>query len=182
MEVVLGGQERVAGNVAVGSHLWTLSLLLLASGVLFAVPFGAVPPVAGFWKIAALYTGSVVLCFPSLHVFASFLGLSLSLAQNLVLALLVSAVAAAFAFGFFPIVWFIDYTTESASSVIEPMGIARFVLMFSQLMGIVQLGRCLLRSRKDSASGTPLQLGLFGCWILLLVFITNRMAALVGLD
>ncbi|MHC4470207.1 MAG: hypothetical protein ACYTDY_06820 [Planctomycetota bacterium] len=174
-EYVLGRPDRLAGNLARVDGLPLLSLLLFLAGILFAVPFGAVPPVASFWKVSLLFTGSVVICFPSLHVFSLYLGLRLDLAQNLVLGLVISAVAGIFTFGFFPIMWFIDYTTEGASAGFGPKQLASFFLTISLLMGVVHLVRC-QRLTRGSLGRSPLFCWLLGLWTLLLLFITYRMA------
>lgn len=179
VEFVLGRPDRIASTVGGGKHLWPLSLLLLLSGLAFAVPFGAVPPVSAFWKISILYTGSVALCYPCLHVFSCYLGFRLASAQNLALGLLVSAVAAIFTFGFFPILWFIHLTLTPTAAV-RPEHLHRGFLGFSLLLAIAHLGRC-LRHLRGAARMSGLYLGLLIPWVLLLVFMTYRMGILLGL-
>ena len=189
MEMALGGRDRMARNLSEGSGLGLLAVMLLAASLLAALPYGAVAPLNGddamrlraFWRVAALYTGSLFICFPCLHVFAQFLGCRLTLIQNLVVALLIPAVAGFFSFGFFPIIWFIELTTEATPGrTVSPAHLSTFLLGVGMVMGMAQMARCLLA--RDGiwrvAVGFPF---LIGFWLLLLVFITQRMARLLGL-
>lgn len=179
MEYVLGRPRRLATSLARRDGLWLLSLLLFLTGLVFALPFGAAPPVSGFWKVSILFTGSVLICMPSLHVFATYLGLALAPAQNVALALLISSVAAIFTFGFFPIVWFITATTDGAASDLPPGLVATALLAVALLMGLLQLLRCLLHDRGAAVGG--MHRALLAVWIVLLLFITFRMARLLEL-
>ena len=188
-EVVLGGRDRLTQNLAEGRGLWWLAALLLATSLLAAVPYGAVAPTAeagvsaatNFWKIVALYTGSLLICFPCLHVFAQFLGFRFRLAQNFALALVITSVAGLFTFGFFPIIWFIDATTEvGPQTFILPWQLSVVLLSVSLAMGVVQMARCLM-SRNGLARGSrPFPL-LMAFWLALLAFITYRMATVLVL-
>ena len=115
IECVLGGKERLAANLTSGQALGWLVLLLLATSLLSTIPYGAFSPTRTFWKIAVLYTGSLLLCFPCLHTFAEFLGFRLGLGRTFALALVITSVAGLFTFGFFPIIWFIDFTTQAGA-------------------------------------------------------------------
>ena len=175
VELVLGNSDRLMSNVTEERHLALLAALLFGASLLFAIPFGAAPPVAAFWKVAALYAGSLTICFPSFYVFGRYLGLGLSLAQSLVVALLVSTVSAIVSFGFFPIVWFIAATTRAGASL-DASQLAAFLLGTGLLLGVVHLGRCL----RGSAALRRHPVMLAG-WVCLLAFITWRMAGVLGL-
>jgi hypothetical protein len=149
---------------------------LLLSSVLFALPFGAVLDLGRFWKVAWLLIGSLLICFPSLHIFSVYFGSRLSVAQNLCLSLSITSVAALFTFGFFPILWFFDATMPSTAATVTSDGIAVFLLTLSLLAGLGQLTG-LLR-----AGGARIALSLFLlAWQVLFVFITFRMACFLDL-
>ena len=181
IEYVLGAKERLARSLSQGRSLWLLAFMLLVTSLLSTVPYGVLSPVKSFWKVAVLYTGSLFICFPCLHMFAQFLGFRFDLAQNSALALVITAVAGLFTFGFFPIIWFIDYTTRpGAGTLILPEQLSVFLLALSLLMGIVQMGRCL--ALEGMPAGEAGQFGLLvALWLPLLVFITYRMADLLAL-
>jgi hypothetical protein len=176
VDFVLGRPDRLARNLVEDAGIPLLALVLLVAGIVFAVPFGAVPPLGEFWKIAVLFTGSVLICYPCLHVFGSYLGFGLSAGQNLVVALLITGTAGIFSFGLAPIIWFIDLTTEAdPGAAVTPAHIATIFLCVCLLMGIIQVGRCLFAIR-EAARLAPAFRQLLGLWLVLLVFITYRMA------
>ncbi|MDP6503019.1 MAG: hypothetical protein QF886_05355, partial [Planctomycetota bacterium] len=128
IEYILGGRDRLAANLLRGHKLGMVAALLLLTSLFSPIPFGAVPPTNSCLKISILFTGSLFICLPCLHVFSQFLGISLSMTQNLSLALIVSSVAGLFSFGFFPIIWFIDYSTQAVSEAIfSTAGISVFL-------------------------------------------------------
>jgi len=180
-EVALGGAERLCRNLAEARGLWWLAGLLLATSLVAAVPYGAVPPTASFWRIAALFTGSLAICFPCLHVFSQFLGFRLRLSQNLALSLVLTSVAGLFTLGFFPIVWFIAATVDAApGSLVQPKGLSVMLLTLSLVMGMVQMGRCLVSRHGLSRQARPFP-ALMSVWLVLLAFITYRMALVLAL-
>jgi hypothetical protein len=111
-ELVLGGRERLARNLSNGIGIALLALLLLLASVIAPIPYGLFTPSGSFWKIAALYTGSMAICFPCLHIFTQFMGFRIDLARILGLALVITCVAGLFAFGFAPIIGFIYFSTD----------------------------------------------------------------------
>lgn len=177
-DVVLADRDRLVANVAAARELGALVALLLVCSVAFALPFGAVDGGRRAGHVALLFLGSVLLCFPSLHVFGSYLGVRLSLAQRLAIALMIPAAAALFAFGFFPIYWFLD-ATMPADSVFSGDGIRVVLLVCCLLLGLAHCNRCLFLHPALQAlrASWPLWLG----WQALLVFITWRMADTLGL-
>lgn len=181
IDYVLGAKERLARNLSEGQGLWQLALLLLLTSVLSTIPYGALSPARSFWRIAMLYTGSLAICFPSLHIFAQFLGFPFALAHNLALSLVITSVAGLFTFGFFPIIWFIDFTTRPGSgAVVLPGELSVVLLSVSLLLGIVQMARCVALRTGPRREGGAFGL-LIACWLPLFAFITRRMAALLGL-
>jgi len=178
-EYVLGSSERIAQNVAQKKNLWMLCSLFLFTAFLFAVPYGYVLGQEHFWKIATLYLGSLGICFPSLHVFTEYLEFKLRLEQKLVFTLLITSVAGLFSFGFFPILWFIDFTTSTASDDLVE-NLSRAFLYVSLFLGIAQMVRCyrwIHRSVLFAAHHSAVAL----VWVALLMFITNRMAGVLKL-
>jgi hypothetical protein len=179
VEVVLARWRRLAANIAEGRRLRHLLGLLVLASVIAAIPYGAVVGPDRFWRVAALFLGSVMICFPSLHVFGAFLGIRSDLGQNLTLALVISAVASIFTLGFAPVLWFLQATTPKGGSDAVVHGISVALLATGLLAGLVHLGRMIffdrgLRSSRAGASMIVL-------WQILPVFITCRMGIFLGL-
>lgn len=175
-DLILAEYARVRAALSHERCVHLLVALLVLSSVLFAVPYAVVLDPTRAHRIAALYLGAVALCFPSLHVFTSYLGCRMSVMQNLVMALLISAVAALFSLGFAPIVWFVAVTTQSDDVV----PITSFVLLAASLLaGLGQLGRVLwldgARAQNDRYRATVL------AWQGLLVFVAYRLATVLDL-
>jgi hypothetical protein len=142
------------------------------------VPFAVVDGTSRAGHVAVLFLGSVLLCFPSLQVFGAYLGVKLSLAQHLSIALLIPAAAALFTFGFFPIHWFLG-ATMPPDSAWNGTRVRVVLLVCSLLLALSHCNRCLFvdPALKALRSNWPLWLG----WQVLLVFITWRMAETLGL-
>jgi hypothetical protein len=181
IEYALSGQERLTRNLSLGRGMLGLATMLIGISLLAAVPYGAVAPGGRFWSITALYTGSLFICFPSLYVFSQFLGMPFRLAQIFVLSLLISSVAGLFTFGFFPIIWFIDATMERAgASLVTPAALSVVLLTLSLAMGVVQMARCLV-ARNGMGREVKEFPALMAVWLVLLLFITHRMASVLAL-
>jgi hypothetical protein len=181
IECVLGGKERLAQNLVAARGLARLALLLLLTSLLATVPYGLLSPARSLWKIAVFYAGSLLLCFPSLHVFAQFLGFKFALAQNFALSLVITSVAGLFTFAFAPIIWFIEFTAASDRAfTISPSDLSVLLLGVSLAMGVWQMERC-LRLRSGAARERKGLDGLVTAWLVLFVFIAYRMALLLGI-
>jgi hypothetical protein len=179
LELVLGERERLAATVAERRTIGKLVAALVFTSLVFAIPYGLVLDWRAFWRVEALFLGSLAICFPSLHVVSAYLGCRIGLAQNLALALVISCVAAVFSFGFFPIQWFLQQTMLDDASTIGPRHLSLLFLGISLVAGIGHLGRCLYRERLlKPLRSAPLVLFL---WNALLVFITYRMAVTLDL-
>jgi len=74
-EYVLASRHRLRANLITGHGIWWLAAMLLSVSLVSTVPYGAISPIRSFWKVAVLFVGSVLICFPSLHVFSQFLGM-----------------------------------------------------------------------------------------------------------
>lgn len=177
LDVVLAGRGRLIANVNGQAHLVILLAVLGFCSVLFTLPFAAVDGAANSARLALLFAGSALICFPSLHVFASYLGLRLSLEQNLALTLVIPAATALFTVGFAPIYWFLTATMPADSNV---SGTATRVVLLvaAMLLGLSHLNRCLFgdATLKQLRASWPLWIG----WQVLLLWITWRMAQTLG--
>ncbi|HIE69466.1 MAG TPA: hypothetical protein EYP98_04500 [Planctomycetes bacterium] len=127
--------------------------------------------------ITLLFLGSVLLCYPSLQVFGSYLGVRMHPAQTLAIALVIPSAAALFTFGFAPIYWFLNFTMpgDGPDGMPSSSAITRVVLLvFSLLLALSHLNRCLFgdSNLKVLRDNWALWVG----WQVLLVFLTYRMA------
>jgi len=181
LEIVLGGPERLALHAREGIGLAPLLRLLLVAATLFAIPYGCVFGVAAWWKVALLYLGSTLLCVPSLHVFATYLGLGVPLAPLLLLALALPAVAALFTAGFAPILGFLKWTMGAASSAeaISWRDLSDWLLAAALIAGVGQLWRCLAAAPFARRSGGFAWL--LAPWLLVFLYVLARMATVLGL-
>jgi hypothetical protein len=177
IELVLVERARLSKTVADRTHLATLSALMVSATVLMALPLGVLLGGVQMWKVAALLLGSLFICFPSLHVFSSYLGCRMSVLQNLVLALVLTAVAAMFALGFAPIVWFVGVSTATGSST--PGTVAAVLLCVSVALGMIHLSRCVMGDAALRPSGPYRALMLV--WQSMFAFVAYHMADFLGL-
>ena len=191
LDIVLGERLRLAANLRTGQDVRALVAILLLCSVAFAVPFALIDGPERIGHVTVLFLGSVLLCFPSLQVFGSYLGVRMHPAQNLAIALVIPSAAALFTFGFAPIYWFLNATmptsdfNSSGSAIAGDAGLTgsattRIVLLvFSLLLALSHLNRCLFADRNLKAlrENWPLWIG----WQVLLVFLTYRMAETLGL-
>lgn len=180
LEIVLGAPERLAANARAGSSLAPFLALLLLASTLFALPYGCVIGWAAWWKIAVLYLGSTLLCVPSLHVFATYLGLRVPLAPLLLLALAMPAVAALFTVGFAPILGFLKWTMGSGAGAIAWESLSAVLLGAALFAGIGQLWRCLAAAPFAQQRQQPRSFGgvLIG-WLCVFLYVLVRMASVL---
>ncbi|MFT5357955.1 MAG: hypothetical protein ACI9KE_005192 [Polyangiales bacterium] len=175
VDLLLTDRERWTRTVTMDRHAGLLVAIMLATSLLYALPFGLVLGFDRFWHIAALYLGSVAICLPSLHIFAGYLGLGLRAGQTLSLGVLVCSVASIFSVGFAPIVLFLGATMSGSAMT----GVACMLLAVSLFAGMGQLMRSLrIRAAQEHASSLLL---LMMVWQCLLLFITFRMGVFLGL-
>jgi hypothetical protein len=177
--LVLTERARLAASVAEQEHLGLLVAVLLMASLVLALPFGAVLGLDGFWRVSWLLLGSLLVCFPSLHVFGAYLGSRASVAQSLCLALALTCVAGLFCFAFFPIVWFLDATMTDAGQV-TAAGVAVVLLGVALLFGIMHLTRILFAEPSLRSLGVLPKL-IFLFWQLLFLLIAYRMAGFLEL-
>ena len=175
LEVALGDGPRLRASIDDGAVPWRLVQLLAACATLAALPYGFVLGASAWWKIATLYAGSMLLCWPSLQVFGTYLGSRRQPMQTLALALTVASTAALFTFGFAPILWFLDVTMASGDRInARDAGTVLLALAFAG--GLRHGSRCF--SARDE--GVPRALS-FAIWLLLVTFVTCRMARTLDL-
>ena len=178
LDVVLGERFRLSANVRTASNLRALVVALLVCSTLFSLPFALVDGPGRVLHVAVLFLGSVLLCFPSFLVFASYLGVRLHAAQSLTIALIIPAAAAVFTLGFAPIYWFLDVTMPPEGGIGGP-AVRISLLVLSLALGLSHVNRCLFADAKMRAlrDSWPLWLG----WQVLLVLLSIRMARTLGL-
>lgn len=178
VDVVIGERFRLSANVRTGQNLRGLIVALLVCSTLFSLPFALVDGPSRVLHVALLFLGSVLLCFPSFLVFASYLGVRLHAAQSLTIALIIPASAAVFTLGFAPIYWFLDITMPEEGGIGGPM-VRIVLLVLSLALGLSHVNRCLFADVRMKAlrDNWPLWLG----WQLLLVLLSIRMARTLGL-
>lgn len=176
LDVVLGERRRLVANLLGGHEMRSVLASLLLCSLVAAIPYGMVDGPRRVLHIAMLFLGSVLLCVPSLLVFASYLGVRMHWAQHLSIALIIPAAAALFTLGFAPIYWFLEWSMPDGNG-----GTAtRIVLLvFSLLLALSHLNRCLfvdagLKALRDNWA-------LWAGWQLLLVFLCYRMARVLGM-
>ncbi len=181
LAIALGESERVSRSLIENRHLGLLTALLLLCGLAGTVAYGGLSPARNWWSTSVLFLGSLSLCFPSLHVFALFCGVRLGLGQMLALALTLTCAAGLFALGFAPIIWFLDWSIGvDGRLAVTPRGLSLTLLGVSLLMGAVQMARCLSACQRGRQDGGVLGV-IVALWLPLFLFITCRMARLLGL-
>ncbi|MDH5492205.1 MAG: hypothetical protein OEY14_09640 [Myxococcales bacterium] len=175
IDLILAERARWMRTVSQGQNAALLAALMGLAGLLFALPYGLVLGLDRAWHIAALFLGSVAICWPSLHIFGSYLGLRVETGQSLALGLLVGAVASIFSLGFAPILWFLGATMDPRISAMTLGTISALLLGVALLVGLAQLRRCLKLRRADPSLGW-----LMVIWQGLVLFITYRMGCYLG--
>ena len=179
VDLVLAAPRRLASDIASRANTGPVATLLAVASVAFAVPYGCVHGFGSWWRMVPLFLGTVAICFPSLHVFCSYLGLRVTLAQNLVLALTISAVAAIFSLGFAPILAFLRLTIDPGAHEVGWESLSVLLLAASLLAGIAQLWRCL---RGWNGMATPRSFAIVLLfWHVMLIYIFARMGTVLGL-
>jgi hypothetical protein len=176
--VILSDRGRFAASVSEKKELGFILLLLYFISSLAPIPYSLLSRADDYWRISVLYLGSVFICFPSLIVFGAFLGMKIHAPQMLSFSLLISATAALFTLGFAPIIWFFRITMDETSSVDVLQSLSTALLITALIAGIIHMSLCLFSKKRfgvSSAFGTLLLV-----WQVLLIFITCRMGAFLG--
>ena len=187
IEYILGKRDRLSLSVRERGRLGLMVMLLFVAGLAFSVPYSLLEPVSGSFKpyklmyIFLLFTGSLLICLPSLHIFNKYVGLDQDPGQSLAMALVISTVAAMVSFGFFPIVWFIHFTSGATPSAADTIKIlSNCLLTAAFFMGVLHMGRCFLWSRQLPKLKTA-NLLVMAFWVCLLTYITYRMGIHLGI-
>jgi len=179
IDVVLASPTRFGATLSTPLRR-RLALTTSVVAVLFALPFGLYFGLAKAFHVAALFVGSVLVCYPSLHVFTAYVGIPLRVGQSAALAMLAAAVASTFSLGFAPVVFFLRATIADAAEARSMGPIASRLLCLALVAGMLQVVRC-LRSGTLGSQTTSFGVVLVG-WFLLLGFIALRMARVLGID
>jgi hypothetical protein len=180
LDLVLGERRRFASNVAQEHRLPSLLLVLTVATAVFALPFGAVLGLDGFWRVAALLLGGLAICVPSLHVFARYLGSGMSWAQTLSVSLAATAVTSLFTLALAPILGFFR-ATMTATALVTPQNMAVLLLVCALAAGVGQLFRLSLGDRALARRFGPAAIPVLIPWIALYLFITARLASVLGI-
>lgn len=179
VDVVLAAPARLAANLERRESLGALAGVLLLAASAFAVPYGCVLAWSDWWKIIALYLGSTAICLPSLHVFATYVGVRASLGQIACLALTIPAVAALFTFGFAPILWFLRLTMDESARQVSWLTMSSALLTLAALAGVVQLARALAAWMR--AEVQVLFVLVLLAWHAVFAYVLIRMGGVLGL-
>jgi len=171
---LLKNPRRISETIAGQKNLLRTSLTFLLVAVAGHVVFGLAMGLFGGWPVAAMdmvkiplvALGSLLLCFPSLYVFACVAGSPLSLAQTFVLGCSCLAMASLILVGLAPVAWLFAVSTTSVS----------FVTMLAFLIWLVAIG--FAGRYVDKLGVHPLfqrQAGI-KLWFLILILVTLQMA------
>jgi len=144
------------------------------------LPYGLVLGLDAWWRVAAFYLGSTLICLPSLFVFSAYLGFGATLSRTAVLALTIPAAAAVFTAGFAPILWFLQLTFDAEAKQIGWRDVSIVLLWISLAAGVVQLWRALRRPALDT--NLVLYVLLWIAWHGVFLFVLARMGHLLGLS
>jgi len=123
---LLKDPHRVAEDIAASRHLAKSAVLLLATAVLCHAVFGLAVGVFGGRTVAAMdivkvplvAVCSLLLCFPSLYVFACVAGSPLSLTQAFTFGCSCLAMVGLLLVGLAPVTWLFSVSTESLAFVV----------------------------------------------------------------
>ncbi|MCB9882045.1 MAG: hypothetical protein H6834_09660 [Planctomycetes bacterium] len=178
IDLLLANRDRLEASLGHGQHVGLLAVTLLFASALFALPLGFVLSTVEPWRVGVLYLGSLVICLPSLQVFGAYLGIRVTTLHNLASGLVISAVAGMFAFGFFPILWFLRATMAEESDLVNPADLGVAMLAFALFAGLLHALRCFVRGARSNAWAS---LSILLVWEGLVVFIHYRMASVLGL-
>lgn len=175
-EVFLGRWREVADRIWQTAAPVRLLSLQLAVALVAALAYGLVQDLERPWIIAALYAGSVLICFPALHVFGCYFGGARRATQDLAIALTLSTTAALFTFGFAPVLWFLKATMHADARGLTAAELSFGLLAVAFVAGLGQLGRTVGRGPNRLGQGM-----LVTGWGLLVATIWWRMARVLEL-
>jgi hypothetical protein len=179
VDVVLASPKRVAKNLELSQALVPLAVLLLLTAAIFALPYGLVLGADAWWRVAAFYLGSTLVCLPSLFVFSAYLGFGVKLAHTAVLALTIPAAAALFTAGFAPILWFLQLTFDAEAKQIGWREVSNVLLWISLVAGVLQLWRSMRKPSVDT--NAVLFVLLWIAWHVVFLYVLVRMGNVLGL-
>jgi len=123
------------------------------------------------YKAVVLIWGSIILCVPSLYVFTSIKGSSLSLKQIIFLLLGALSTTGIVLIGFLPIVWFFTWCTKEMV-IIRAMH--DFVIFLSLGFGLIFLGQGLNYQIENNKKVS--YTGVLFLWLIVLIAVLGQMA------
>jgi hypothetical protein len=170
---ILKAPESVAETIASGRKLLGAGLTLLGAAMAFHAVFGLALGLFGGWQVALMdvvktplvAACSLLLCFPSLYVFACVGGTPLSLAQAFLLGTSCLAMLGLLLVGLAPVAWLFSVSTASLPFVTM---LALFIWIIAASFAIRYIGKLQTHALFKKASGIKL-------WFFVLVLVTLQM-------
>ena len=147
IDMVLARRDRIAATMRDETNAGYLILMLLTVSLLFPVPFSLMSDRKTYYDVTLIYTGTLLICFPSLFIFSRYLEIDLSPAQVALVALLISACASILSLGWAPVIWFVKTTQSDGGSLFNEM--TDWFLWSSLLLGFAHMVRTVHHFRRE---------------------------------
>lgn len=171
--VLLKSPETVAGMIAGDRSLGPSSLVFLVWGLLAHAVFGFALGFFGGWQVAVMdavkaplvAVCALLLCFPSLYVFACVAGLPLTLSQAFSLGCAILAMFGLLLVGLAPVTWLFAVSTASIP----------FMVILTLLVWIVAAVFAARLLEKLRAAPFFEQTGGIKVWFFVLILVTFQM-------
>jgi hypothetical protein len=161
--------DAIEGNRRLVAH----GMTLLAAAVAFHAVFGLAAGLFGGWQVAVMdvvktpliAVSSLLLCYPSLYVFACVGGTTLSLAQVFLLGSSALAMLGMLLVGLAPVAWLFSVSTESPGFMTM---LVLFIWLIAVSFALKYITKLQARAIFRKAIGIKL-------WFLVLVIVTLQM-------
>lgn len=161
-----------------GRNLWRDAVTVLCCGLLFHALYGFAVGLFGGWPVAIMTAakapliacGALVVCLPSLYVFACLGGLPVSLAQAFMLAASTMALTGLLLLGLAPVAWLFAVSTNSLG----------FTVSLNLVIWLIAFGTAasFLRGTGTGKENQGHRRGL-GWWIVIYLLVTFQMTTLL---
>ena len=171
---LLRSPQRLIEAIARDEGLTPASVILLLWGLVFHALYGLAMSLFGGWEVAIMGAAkapliavcSILLCMPSLYVFASVGGLPISVSQAFALASCVVAMVGLLLLGLTPVAWLFSVSTNSLG----------FTVLLNAVTWFVAVGFAFRFSGQLRTSGRfPSTAGL-KWWLVVYVLVSLQMA------
>lgn len=170
---ILKAPESVADVIANKSNLVAAGMTLLGAALLFHAVFGLALGLFGGWRVALMdvvktplvAVCSLLLCYPSLYVFACVGGAPLSLSQTFLLGTSCLAMIGLLLVGLAPVAWLFSVSTGSLPFVTM---LALLIWVIAASFGIRFIGKLEGHALFRKAGGVKV-------WFFILVLVTLQM-------